>query len=157
MDRYILANDQVSEFTVQSYSDTTHDVIHLSVRVNAAGTAGYDAIILNNTGTKAQITNYATGAGLSSAVAVTVNVGDVWTLQAAGCCITLYQNGSPVCFIADATFPTGGSPGFAVNVLAGGTIGSAQIASWRGYNCVQQDGVWQKQGIVSRAECNRPC
>ena len=85
---------------------------------------------------------------LSSAVAVTVNVGDVWTLQAAGCCITLYQNGSPVCFIADATFPTGGSPGFAVNVLAGGTLASAQVASWRGYNCVQQDGIWQKQGVV---------
>ena len=52
------------------------------------------------------------------------------------------------CFIADATFPTGGSPGFAINSLTGGTLASAQIASWRGYNCIQQDGIWQKQGVV---------
>ena len=140
-------NDQVSEVTVQSYSDTTHDVFHIMVRVNAAGTAGYDAVIVKTTTTHVSITNYATGASLSSSVAVTVNPGDVWTLQAAGCCITLYQNGTPVCFIADATFPTGGSPGFAINSLTGGTLATAQIASWRGYNCVQQDGIWQKQGI----------
>ena len=88
-------NDQVSEVTVQSYSDTTHDVFHIMVRVNAAGTAGYDAVIVKTTTTHVSITNYATGASLSSSVAVTVNPGDVWTLQAAGCCITLYQNGTP--------------------------------------------------------------
>jgi hypothetical protein len=80
-----------------------------------------------------------------SAGGVTIAAGDVWTLQAAGAVISLYQNGKPRLWFGDATY-TSGSPGYiqftSVNIT------HTKCLSWRGYNAVQQDGIWSKQGIV---------
>jgi hypothetical protein len=139
-------NDQTSEVTIQSLASASAGAGSLSlfVRVNAAGTTGYylnaissGTIIVIDYGTG--LITYLTITGL------TFTAGDVITFQAAGSVMTVYQNGKPLGFFADATF-TSGSPGFAVD--ATGTLANCQVASWRGYNAVQQDGVWQKQGIV---------
>lgn len=144
--------DQISEVTVQSLTlndNSAQTNIQLFVRVNGAGTAGYEGLISSGvTLANVAIENYATGAVYKSASNITVSAGDVFTLQAAGCCITLYQNGIPLLAVADATVPSGGSPGFAVNCKTATALAHAQVASWRGYSCVQQDGIWQKQGVV---------
>src|SRR5579859_6224245 len=143
-------DNQTSEITVNNLLSTSNGSdITLFVRVNSAGTTGYQASInATGTGITVQILNYATGALLGSVTGLIVNPGDIFTLQAAGCAVTLYQNSIPIFFMADATFPGGGSPGFAVRVPVAGIITDAQVSSWRGYSCVQQDGIWQKQGPV---------
>ena len=70
---------------------------------------------------------------------------DVWALCAAGSCISVYQNYKRIFYYYDTTY-TSGIPGFAQ--YDGTNITHSQISSWRGYSAVQQDGIWQKQGVT---------
>jgi hypothetical protein len=76
---------------------------------------------------------------------LTVTAGDVFVLQAAGSVLSVYQNWNLVGFVADAMI-TSGSPG--IEFFATTAVTRAQISSWRGYNNVQRDGIWQKQGVI---------
>jgi hypothetical protein len=136
-------NDQGVEVTVEPLTGSAQ--ISLFTRINGAGTTGYYCV-LQSTGDIA-VYDYATGLiTYLTITGVTYSAGDVFCFQSAGSVHTVYQNGIQLGYFVDATF-TGGSPGFAVLVNSG-SITSAQVASWRGYSAVQQDGVWQKQGIV---------
>lgn len=136
-------DNQISEVTFHQNLNGANDFAHIFVRVNAAGTTGYEAFF--NSG-RVFINDYASGTSFVGPISVTTAADDVWALQAAGCDITLYQNGKPVAFVADATYPTGGSPGFGLK--SSSALTDLQVSSWRGYSCVQQDGIWQKQGPV---------
>jgi len=82
---------------------------------------------------------------LSSAVDLTVVPGDVFSFNVSGSVLTVYQNNNPMFRYGDATF-TGGYPGF--SQYTNTAVSDSQVSLWRGRDAVQQDGVWQKQGIV---------
>ena len=138
-------SDQSSEVTVLALTASTNNFLQLRVRYSVAADTGYRAIITNST---AAI--YVVTAGTPTQIGSTVSgltfaAGDIWTLQAAGSCITLYQNGNRVVFGGESTY-TSGSPGYCQEAIT--VLTQNEIASWRGYNAIQQDGIWQKQGIV---------
>lgn len=140
--------DQISEMTIQTLTAESGSLAYLAVRISNSAFSGYQANLNNGT---ALIVRYDNGTPTqvgSTVTGLTIAAGDVWMLQAAGSVISLYQNSKRILFVADTTY-TSGYPGFgnysSVNVT------HSQTASWRGYNAVQQDGIWQKQGIVLAA------
>ena len=142
--------DQISEVTINNLA-LDNSTIQLGVRIVA--TSGYQGYLLNiGNGTSAQAALFRADSSSSftqlgsTVTGLTFASGDVWTLQIAGSVISVYQNGNRVMYFADATYTTG-SPSFTVNAVTT-NLNHAQVSSWRGYNCVQQDGIWQKQGIV---------
>jgi hypothetical protein len=138
-------NDQTSELTIHALTAEAGSHIGLWVRVQSGALSGYELDLCNGTAT---LNSYTAGTptSLASASGLTIAAGDVWTLQAAGASLIAYQNGTPIVRYADVTY-TSGTPGFrqysTVNVT------HSQVASWRGYSVVQQDGIWQKQGIIN--------
>jgi hypothetical protein len=82
----------------------------------------------------------------SAVTTLTFAAGDVLTFQAAGCALTVNKNGKRIYYFYDTTFTSGGSPGYDQN--SAGSVTNSQVSSWRGYSAVQQDGIWNKQGIV---------
>lgn len=136
-------SDHTSEVTMNNTIGTGSQ-LELFVRVNGAGTAGYQANV-STTGA-GTIINYATGASFASGTGSAPAAGDVYALQAAGGVVSLYQNGRRVCYTADATFPSGGSPGFGIRSTS--ALANCKVASWRCYDTTQQIGIWSKKGIV---------
>lgn len=140
-------NDHASEAAIALTSEAG-SFFTLLVRMQSGVVSGYDAVITNGGAT---INRLDSGAGtlLATASGVTAFAsGDIWTLQAAGACISLYQNGNRVAYYYDTTY-TGGSPGFTQSSTV--SAAHSQCQGWRGYNAVQQDGIWTKQGIVLSA------
>lgn len=139
-------NDQTSEVTLGNF-DTTHAQCYMWLRQTgtAASPSGYILLLFNTQAVVYKVTAAATTA-ISTTTGLTFAAGDVWAFSAAGSCLTATQNGNRVACIGDATY-TSGTPGFILGIdsLA---VTNCQIASWRGYSAVQQDGIWQKQGIV---------
>lgn len=136
--------DHASEVTLgPSYADGVNTFTQLFVRHLTAANSGYFATINNSLAILNRMDS-GTPTALSSSVAVTIAAGDIWILQAAGACLSLYQNFKRIVWWYDATY-TSGSPGF---LQFGATIAASQLASWRGYGAIQQDGIWQKRGIV---------
>lgn len=136
-------NDHASELTVAALTAEAGTQINLTVRSQSGTYSGYEANLLNGT---AIISRRDSGVFTSlTSVSVSIAAGDVWTFQACGGLLTLYQNGNRILYVADTTY-TSGSPGFyqasSVNIT------HTQVGSWRGYNAIQQDGIWQKKGIV---------
>jgi hypothetical protein len=146
--------DQISEFTVGSgWVNESGTVISLIVRAtgNTSGTKTcYQAdLTFNATGPSAAalyvVTNGTAVQQGATITGLTVATGDVWVFQAAGSVVVLYQNNNFIGYFADASIKNG-SPGFMC--YSSINVAHAPIASWRGYNAKQQDGVWQKQGIA---------
>ena len=59
--------------------------------------------------------------------------------------MAVYLDYKSIFQIADTTYAAG-SPGF--QQYSQTTVTNNQVAAWRGYTAVSQDGIWQKQGIV---------
>jgi hypothetical protein len=140
-------NDQISEVTLGAALSVTSATVGLVVRYLSSAQTGYIAVFngsgtlyvyADTNGTLTQISSGVTGLTFAS--------GDVLTFQVAGCCLTVYQNGKLIFYFYDTTYTSGGYAGYDQNPAS--TLGSSQVSSWRGYSCVQQDGVWTKQGIV---------
>ena len=140
-------NDQISEVTLGAALTTSaSNTVGLVVRFAQGVQSGYLALI-NGGGF---LVVYADVAGsvtqLGSVISgITWSAGDVISFVAAGACISVYHNFTRIYYFYDTTF-TSGSPGYDQNST--GSVTASQVASWRGYSTVQQDGVWQKQGIV---------
>ena len=137
-------NDQTSEVTVQKCLAT--GTLVLFVRMQAGAYSGYQLNLNPGVG-GSQL--YRIDAGVATSIKAlptqTFTAGDVYTVQVAGSCISVYKNNLQIVFKYDTTY-TSGSPGFACYSTA--AVTDTQISAWRGYNAVQQDGIWTKQGIV---------
>jgi hypothetical protein len=138
--------DQTSELTLgSSFVSESGTTVYLQIRFSTTTYSGYQVNLTNGTaavyrysgGTATQISSTKTG--------LTIAAGDVWTFNASGSVLSVYQNGNRQFFAEDTTY-TSGQIGFGANSTV--AVADAQVASWRGYNVIQQDGVWQKQGIV---------
>jgi hypothetical protein len=141
--------DQTSEITLgASFVNENGTYVTPVVRMQAGSYSGYIANITDAAiGT---IGIYRVDSGVTTLLGaqvagLTISAGDVWSFQAAGAVLSLYQNGNRVAYRADATY-TSGSAGFIL--FSSVNVTHAQVASWRGYSGVQQDGIWQKQGVV---------
>lgn len=137
--------DQTSEVTTTTVSEAG-TTLSLHVRFQSGAYSGYQANISGGAaalyvivaGTLTQLGSTVTG--------LTFAAGDVWMFQVAGACLSLYQNGNRVAYFYDTTYTGGGSPGFSQTTTV--NIANTKVLSWRGYNTVQQDGVWKKQGVI---------
>lgn len=143
-------NDQISEATIQTLNTTGTNSLTLAVRFVAGAIGGYQCVIAHSS-TLATLTVYKLSGGSavqigSIVTGLTISSGDVWTLAAIGSVILVYQNEKRIFYIGDASFPSGGAPGFMLTATS--AVTNAQVSSWRGYSAIQQDGVWQKQGCV---------
>jgi predicted GH43/DUF377 family glycosyl hydrolase len=144
--------DQISECTIGNLGPAvgTQNSVLLMVRWQAGSTSGYQ-LLLRKDATNANLAilqrqDSGVTTQLATTSAFTFAAGDVWSLQAAGSCVSVYLNSEPVfSFIFDATYATG-SPGFQCYSTQATT--NATVSAWRGYNAVQPDGVWTKQGII---------
>jgi hypothetical protein len=152
-------NDQTSEITLQTLNSTGTNTINLTVRYQdpGSGLQGYEAVLSNVAGTtnlKVYVASAGTATQLGSTVTnLTFAAGDVWSIQAAGACISVYQNNLRIFYIGNATIASGGSPGFAQTATTG--IANNQISSWRGRSAVFTDGIWQKQGVIVAATASQ--
>ena len=137
--------DQVSEATI-TLGASSSDTVGLVVRFNSSVQSGYFALINGSGDLVVYIFTNGTPTVLGSLVSgLTLSVNDVWTFQAAGAALTVYQNFKRLFYFYDTTY-TSGSPGFDQNSVT--ATSNSKVSSWRGYSAVQQDGVWQKQGVV---------
>lgn len=136
--------DQISEITIQAFTSEAGTYIMPKVRWQSGTASGYQLNLLQGT-----VTVYRFDAGtptqLSQGTGLTIAAGDVWAFVAAGSLLSVYQNWKRILYIQDATYATG-YPGYDQYTTV--NIAHTQVGSWRGYSLVQQDGVWQKQGIV---------
>ena len=136
-------NDHASEITVQQLTNEANTYITLGVRIQpVAGTFYFSEWTAGTINIKyydgATVHTLATGSATAAA-------GDIIALQAAGSCISLYKNGNRLLYASDANL-TGGFPGY--GQVSNTNVTHTQVSAWRGYNAIQQDGIWQKQGIV---------
>jgi hypothetical protein len=139
-------SDQISEVSVNLTSEPGTHLQLIDRWTDAAGT-GYLAEITNGT-----ILMYRIDPGLSivqlgsTVTGLTFAPADVWALSMAGSSITIYQNNARVFVFYDSTYSSG-SPGYRQN-SNNVSESHSQVLSWRGYSAIQQDGIWQKQGVV---------
>jgi hypothetical protein len=137
-------NDHISEITLASMVSEAATQLELWVRVQSGTYSGYLANIVNGSVSLYRLdSGVATQLGLTNGV--TIAAGDIWTFSATGANIVLYQNYKEVHRGKDATY-TSGSPGFGCNSSA--AVANVKVGAWRGYNTIQQDGVWNKQGVI---------
>lgn len=137
--------DQTSEFAINLTNEVnTYGILY--VRLQSGVSGGYQ-LNIGNAGSFPAAILYAIGNGtpIFTSGALTLAAGDIWSLQAVGACLSIYQNFKLIGSVFDTTF-TSGVPGFAQYTAT--SAAHTQVLSWRGYNAVQQDGVWSKQGVV---------
>jgi hypothetical protein len=136
-------NDQICEVTMGAFTSDGSTALGLRIRQQSGVNSGYLAYISNGSATIYKVTAGAT-TSLITVGSLSFATGDVWTFAATGSVLFIYRNWKPVTWVADATY-TSGTPGYTQisNVLA-----HCQVASFRGYNRVQQDGIWTKKQIV---------
>src|SRR5579859_1786783 len=140
-----LLTNQISEATIQTLTTEAGTFVSLRCRWQAASSSGYDVDLTNGT---AALFRFDSGVAMqlgSTVSGLTIAAGDVWSICADGASISVYQNGKQVIFAYDPTY-TSGYPGYAQ--YSSVNVAHTQVASWRGYNCIQQNGVWQKQGVI---------
>jgi hypothetical protein len=140
-------NDHISEANI-TLTKEDGTLFQLCVRMQSGSYSGYKCNIGQNTpiaqfyrvdnGSATLLTS--TTSGITAPAA-----GDLWQLAAVGSVLTLYQNGKRILYWADDTY-TGGSPGY----IQYSTVNVAhnKCLSWRGYNVIQQDGIWSKRGVI---------
>lgn len=141
-------NDQISEVTLgAALTTSSSNTIGLVVRFAQGVQSGYLAVINGGGGLFVfkSVAGTFTQLGSSTTSGITWSAGDVISFVAAGAGISVYHNFTRIYYFYDTTF-TSGSPGYDQNST--GSVTASQVASWRGYSAVQQDGVWQKRGIV---------
>jgi hypothetical protein len=142
--------DHASEVTVNALTtEAGNSIIALNVRMQSGANSGYQVNIQNQNSVSNAVI-YRLDAGVATAISTTGTVtaavaGDVLTFQAAGSCLSVYQNGKQIVFAYDTNYISG-TPGFGLYSTV--NVAHCRVSSWRGYSAVQQDGIWQKQGIV---------
>ena len=141
-------SDHTSEVILGSgWTNTSNNFVSLQVRMSAAALSGYQVNIAGGAGSTATATIYSLANGAASQLVQSTGLstapGDIWAFQVLGPCLVVSQNFKVVAFWVDVTY-TSGSPGF--SQVAVTAITQNQVSSWNGYNSVQQDGIWQKQG-----------
>ena len=142
-------DNQISEATVQTLTSESGTSLQLLLRMSdGTSTAnGYECLVTNGTmGVYRIDAGVATQLG-SNTTGLTFASGDVWSFTAAGSNLAVYQNFNLVALPTCDTTYKSGSPGF--QLASSVAITHAQVSSWRGYNLLQQDGAWSKQGIVN--------
>lgn len=137
-------NDQTSEVIVKTLTAEAGTLISLYVRMQVGAMSGYRADFSNGVLTLFRF-DTGTSTSLGSVSGLTFASGDRLTLQAAGASLAVYQNNKPLLYKWDTTYPSG-SPGFLQ--FSSVNLAHTQVQSWGGYNGIQQDGIWQKQGIL---------
>ena len=142
-------NDQTSELTIKTCAEVNGVQIALLVRWQAASISGYEARVISNGSSVWGIAVNRFDSGSSNTLftsgPVTIATGDVFSFSVTGSILTVYQNGTLLCYKHDTTY-TSGNPGY-FQYTNGTAVTNSQVSSWRGYSAVQQDGIWQKQGI----------
>jgi hypothetical protein len=145
-------NDQISEITIQSLSaaNDSQDFVVLVVRKQAGVATHYEADFAHTATNGFVLTVYKRIAGTPTQIAQVNNVtfsgtGNVLSFAALGSVLSVYLNNKRIAYVGDATL-TGGSPGFYQFTQT--TVANSKVSAWRGYNAVQQDGIWKKQGIA---------
>lgn len=137
-------NDQITEVTAKTLTSESTSLLALILRQQAGVATRYECDISAGTIKIFKVVS-GTATQLGSSGSATLGANDVWTFAAIGVGLSVYQNGKRIANVADATI-TGGSPGFLE--FSTSNITHVQVSSWRGYSAVQQDGIWQKQGVV---------
>jgi hypothetical protein len=138
-------NDQISECTIAAIG--TAEPLVLVVRQSATLQNRYQFNV--NIGSTSNIFKIIGGVATSLAASsglISWQAGDVVTFMVSGGILAAYRNYQLVCWVADTTITSGGFPGFSTFTTS--SLADTQAASWRGYSLVQQDGIWQKQGVV---------
>jgi hypothetical protein len=137
-------NDQISEAVVQTLTAEAGTYLLLLARIQSGAYSGYQVNIDNNT---LQVIRYDNGTptGIASATGLTFASGDVWTFEATGAVLSVYQNMKRITYAIDTTY-TSGSVGY--GQLSSVNITHTQVSTWRGYNLIQTDGIWTKKGIT---------
>jgi hypothetical protein len=140
-------NDHVSEMTVAAQTAETGTQVELWSRVQSGSYSGYLAAF---GGLVFTATIFRCDAGVFTSLATTTAIsapaaGDVLTFAAIGSALVVYQNYKQVLRWMDATYVSG-SPGMGGSSTI--NVTHSQVGSWRGYNDIQQDGIWQKQGVI---------
>lgn len=141
-------NDQGCEITTTTVNETgTITSMFLRIAPTGGTYSGYQVNLGNSAGTnKAIIYRIDAGVGtILSSTTITFNANDIWSFQAAGSVLCLYQNYNLIAYTTDSAY-TSGSPGFGGSSTV--NVTHSQVLSWRGYSGIQQDGIWAKQGIV---------
>ena len=142
-------NDHICELTLQTFTADTNNSFYMFVRMQNAVDSGY-MIVVSWSGTVWSISLIRRDAGVGTTLVgpqtvTAVSSGDVWQFAAMGAGLHVYQNGLRILYFIDATYASG-RPGF--GQFTPTALTHNQISSWRGYSGVQQDGVWQKRGII---------
>lgn len=144
-------NDQISEATVGTFTQESGTTLTLRVRMQPGANSGYTADFTDGTVTISKITA-GSKTTLTSKSYNNQGTGGVYGFMAAGGVLVVYEanNGFPnpliiIATVSDPTY-TSGVPGFSQTSSV--AIAHMQVRAWRGYSAVQQDGVWQKQGIA---------
>jgi hypothetical protein len=138
--------EQNSAVVVQTLTNEAGTFLSLHVRFASGTKSGYRMDIAN-----AKLNIYRWDAGTpthlgATDLAITAPVaGDVIRFQAAGAALTVYINGRLIESVYDGTYTTG-YPGF--SQYSSVAIAHTQVASWACYSNVNQDGIWQKQGVT---------
>ena len=142
-------NDQISECAINLNNEASSN-FELCVRIQSGAYSGYKVAIGGPVAGSATI--YRMDAGVATQLATITNgpitafvSGDLWQFVAAGSVLAVYQNFTRVLYTADATY-TGGSPGFAQ--FSSTDLTHSNGLAWNGYSIIQQDGIWQKRGVV---------
>ena len=143
-------SDQTSEFTVGSgFVSEIGTTLLLGLRITDLGGGSYSGYYAQVSHNLNQVIIYRVDAGtptsLSSVSSLTLHPADIWTFQIAGSVLSLYQNGKQIDYIADAAYGSG-NPGY--ELYSNVNVSHAQVSAWRGYNTIQQDGIWTKHGVV---------
>jgi len=137
-------NDHISAATINLNSNPTTN-FQLCVRMQSGAYSGYKLAAGSATATI-----YRVDAGVATQLATIGSLGafangDIWEFSAAGSVLSGYFNGKRVVYAADDTY-TGGSPGFIQ--FSSTDLTQTNGSSWRGYNVIQQDGIWSKKGVI---------
>jgi len=140
-------NDQASEVTVtMTGSAVATTLIQLHVRnQGGASYSGYRATIKDSGAWDISVVTAGVATVLTSGTGAVIAANDVWVFQAVGAELVLYQNFTRIDYFHDTTY-TSGTPGYSQE--ATNALTTNKVYSWRGYNAIQQDGIWAKQGIA---------
>jgi len=141
--------DQTASLVIKTVAVTGD--IALMLRWQSGSPSGYFAQI--SAGANGiNIIRYDNGTSTSLvATTVTPAIGDVWTFQIAGSCLSLYQNFKLILYTYDPNYISG-TPGF--SVFDSTSTNNSNVASWAASGVIQQDGIWSKQGIIIPANSN---
>lgn len=137
-----ILKNQISEVVLAATPGSGSFVL-VRVRWQVAANSGYDLEI-----SAGAATLFRWDSGVATQLAtqlLTISAGDVFDLVADGGALVAYQNYVRIFYVADAVYASGYS-GFGQTSSV--SVTTNKVSSWSGYSLIQQDGIWQKQGVI---------